>query len=129
MKTLESTKKELKHLVIGVALFVLVTLAFVFFTSGSARSATPPGAKDSKTFEVAIDNFSFGPATLTVYVGSKVTWTNRDDVPHTVTSTDQKFNSRALDTDEKFAFEFKDAGTFEYFCALHPRMTGKVIVK
>ncbi len=83
------------------------------------------------TAEVKIDNFSFGPATLTVPVGTSVTWTNRDDIPHTVVSTDdpKSFKSKVLDTDEKFSFTFSKAGTYPYFCSIHPKMTGKVIVQ
>ena len=81
--------------------------------------------------EVKIDNFSFGPVTLTVPVGVMVTWTNRDDIPHTVVSTDDSktFKSKVLDTDEKFSFTFSKAGTYPYFCSIHPKMTGKVIVQ
>jgi plastocyanin len=83
------------------------------------------------TMEVKIDNFSFGPVTLTVPVGTTVTWINRDDIPHTVVSTDDSktFKSKVLDTDEKFSFTFSKAGTYPYFCSIHPKMTGKVIVQ
>jgi plastocyanin len=85
----------------------------------------------ASTAEVKIDNFSFGPAALTVPVGTTVTWTNRDDIPHTVVSTDdpKAFKSKVLDTDEKFSFTFSQAGTYPYFCSIHPKMTGKVIVQ
>jgi len=79
--------------------------------------------------EVKIDNFSFGPGTLTVPASATVTWTNRDDIPHTVVSTDGVFKSKVLDTDEKFSFTFSKAGTYPYFCSIHPKMTGKVIVQ
>ncbi len=79
--------------------------------------------------EVKIDNFSFGPGTLTVPVGTTVTWTNRDDIPHTVVSTEGVFKSRVMDTDEKFSFTFSKSGTFPYFCSIHPKMTGKVVVQ
>jgi len=82
-----------------------------------------------ETTEVKIDNFSFGPGTLTVPVGTTVTWTNRDDIPHTVVSTEGAFKSKVLDTDEKFAYTFSKAGTYPYFCSIHPKMTGKVIVQ
>ena len=81
------------------------------------------------TTEVKIDNFSFGPATLTVPAGTSVTWTNRDDIPHTVVSTEGVFKSKVLDTDEKFTFTFSKAGNYPYFCSIHPKMTGKVIVQ
>jgi plastocyanin len=79
--------------------------------------------------QVVIENFSFVPATLTVKAGTKVTWVNRDDVPHTATDTDKRFNSKALDTDDHFDFTFSEPGTYNYFCALHPKMTGQIIVK
>ncbi len=82
-----------------------------------------------EAIEVKIDNFSFGPGTLTVPVGTTVTWTNRDDIPHTVVSTDGVFKSKVLDTDEKFSFTFSKAGAYPYFCSIHPKMTGKVVVQ
>ena len=80
------------------------------------------------TMEVKIDNFSFGPTTLTVAAGSTVTWVNRDDIPHTVVSTDGVFKSKVLDTDEKFSYTFTKPGTYAYFCSIHPKMTGQIEV-
>ena len=85
--------------------------------------------QNAKTAEVKIDNFSFGPAELKIAAGTTVTWINRDDIPHTVVSTDKVFKSKVLDTDEKFSFTFDKAGTYPYFCSIHPKMTGKVIVQ
>jgi plastocyanin len=82
----------------------------------------------SSTADVKIDNFSFGPQALTVAVGTTVTWTNRDDIPHTVVSTDGVFKSKVRDTDEKFSYTFSKAGTYPYFCTIHPKMTGQVVV-
>ena len=79
--------------------------------------------------KVSIDNFSYSPAEVTVAAGSTVVWTNRDDVTHTVTASDKQFNSPALDTDETFSRRFDRAGTYEYFCAVHPHMTGRIVVK
>jgi plastocyanin len=79
--------------------------------------------------EVKIDNFSFSPATLTVTVGTTVTWTNHDDIPHTVVSDDKVFKSKVLDTDEKFSYTFDKPGVYPYFCSIHPKMTGKVVVQ
>ena len=95
------------------------------FQTGVSTSAqqTPAAA------EVKIDNFSFGPATLTVAVGTTVTWINHDDIPHTVVSNDKLFKSKVLDTDEKFSFTFTKAGEYPYFCGIHPKMTGKVVVQ
>jgi plastocyanin len=77
---------------------------------------------------VGIDNFIFNPATLTVPVGTRVEWANEDDIPHTVVEATGTFKSPALDTQDKFSFTFSQAGTFNYFCSLHPQMTGKVVV-
>ena len=79
---------------------------------------------------VKIDNFAFDSQTVTVTPGSTVTWVNEDDAPHTVVADDGKsFRSRTLDTGDKFTFTFTSAGTFGYFCSVHPHMTGKVVVK
>jgi plastocyanin len=87
--------------------------------------------KDQKNdmHEVSIDNFSFTPMEMTIPAGTQVTWINKDDVPHTVVSVDHQFKSKALDTDEKFSFTFSNPGTYEYFCSVHPKMTGKIVVK
>ncbi len=85
--------------------------------------------KPASTAEVKIDNFSFGPAAISVTVGTTVTWTNRDDIPHTVVSTEKVFKSKVLDTDEKFSYTFTKPGEYPYFCSIHPKMTGKVIVQ
>jgi len=79
--------------------------------------------------EVTIDNFTFSPQTLTIKAGTKVTWTNRDDIPHTVASTTKAFKSPALDTDDSYSFTFTTAGSYEYFCSLHPHMTGTIVVQ
>jgi plastocyanin len=78
---------------------------------------------------VTIDNFTFTPPELTVPVGTTVKWVNHDDIPHLVVNKDKAFRSTALDTDDSFSYTFASAGTFDYFCALHPQMVGKVIVK
>src|SRR5499427_3405830 len=78
--------------------------------------------------QVVVDNFSFTPATTAVPVGTTVTWTNRDDVPHNVVSTERKFASPVLDTDEQFSHTFDAKGTHKYYCSIHPKMTGEVIV-
>src|ERR1017187_3435475 len=95
----------------------------------SADKGKMAGAEKPGTNEVFIDNFSFSPASITVPVGTKITWTNKDDVPHNVVSTAKAFASPVLDTDEKFSFTFDKAGTFDYYCSIHPRMTAKVIVQ
>jgi plastocyanin len=85
--------------------------------------------QQSEVHEVSIDNFSFTPMEMTIPAGTQVTWINKDDVPHTVVSVDHQFKSKALDTDEKFSFTFSNPGTYEYFCSVHPKMTGKIVVK
>jgi len=111
----------------AVVAFVLATGLVIAGWCGKGETAQA----QEKTREVKIDNFSFSPATLTVTVGTTVTWTNRDDIPHTVVSTDEPrlFKSKVLDTDEKFSFTFSKPGTFPYFCSVHPKMTGKVVVQ
>ena len=79
--------------------------------------------------EVTLGNFTMSPKTLTVPVGTSVRWTNADDIPHTVVSEDQTFKSKVMDTDEHFTFTFSKAGTYKYFCSIHPHMTGTVIVR
>ena len=98
---------------------------------GSATLSAAASAKEeaASMMEVKIDNFSFGPTSLVVSVGTTVTWTNRDDMPHTVVSNDKVFKSKLLDTDEKFSFTFTKTGTYPYFCSLHPKMTGQVVVQ
>jgi plastocyanin len=105
-----------------------VVIAIVLLLAGSPSVAAndQPSAANA---EVKIDNFSFGPQTVTVPVGATVTWTNRDDIPHTVVSTDGLFNSKVRDTDEKFSYMFAKAGTYPYYCSVHPKMTGKVVVQ
>jgi 3',5'-cyclic-AMP phosphodiesterase len=78
--------------------------------------------------QVVVDNFSFAPAMTAVAAGATVTWTNRDDVPHNIVSTNQKFKSPVLDTDEQFSHTFDAPGTYKYFCSIHPKMTGQVVV-
>jgi plastocyanin len=79
--------------------------------------------------EVIIDNFTFEPKDLTVAVGTTVKWVNHDDIPHTVVEKNKAFRSKALDTDDSFTYTFATAGTFDYFCSLHPHMVGQIIVK
>jgi plastocyanin len=79
--------------------------------------------------QVEIDQFTFAPQQVTVKAGTTVTWTNDDDVPHTVASSIKLFKSKALDTKDRFSFTFTTPGTYEYFCSLHPHMTGVVVVE
>ena len=101
------------------ALAIAATLALV------RRCRASASAED---MAVTIDNFTFSPAELTVKVGTTVTWTNHDDIPHTVVSAG-KFRSKALDTDDSYSFTFTAAGEYKYFCSLHPHMTGTIKVE
>jgi amicyanin len=98
--------------------------AMVAFATVAAEDATKKDAN-----EITIDNFTFTPPELTVAVGTTVKWVNHDDIPHNVINKDKAFRSKALDTDDSYTFTFASAGTFDYFCGLHPHMVGKVIVK
>lgn len=99
------------------ALFIAVTLATV--PALSVRAAD---------MEVNIDNFAFTPRDLTVKAGTAIVFRNRDDIPHSVVGTMGEFHSKALDTDDSFSFTFAKPGTYEYFCGLHPRMKGTIVV-
>ena len=92
-----------------------------------------PAGKDlptpSTVNQIMVENFSFQPGTLTVKIGTTVTWVNHDDEPHTVNENNKTFKSGTLDTDAKFSYKFTSPGTYSYFCSLHPRMTGQIIVK
>jgi plastocyanin len=105
----------------------LALLTSVRGTEPETKGSAVP--KKAKT-EVVIDNFSFSPATFTVPAGATVTWTNHDNVPHVVTSADNQFKkSPVLKAGQRFSNTFASAGTYSYFCSIHPRMKGKIIVK
>ena len=108
---------------------VLTVLAAVVTIASTQPSLAAKASDQSAPAQVKIDNFSFGPASVTVAVGTTVTWTNNDDVPHTVVSDDMVFRSKALDTDDKFSYTFTKPGTYSYFCSVHPKMVAKVVVQ
>lgn len=101
----------------------ITTVLLVYPTRAKSEDA-----KASPT-EVRVDNFTFGPDTLTVPVNSSVTWVNKDDVPHVIASNDGVFKSKALDTDDKYSYTFTKAGTYPYYCSIHPKMVGKIVVQ
>jgi plastocyanin len=88
-----------------------------------------PGQAQNAPVAVSIDNFTFNPQKLTVKAGTTVTWTNKDDEPHTVVSDRALWKSPPLDTDDHFSFTFDKPGTYKYFCSIHPRMEGEIVVK
>ena len=114
--------------ILGIGLFFVAGFNYACGSLHPTKAAPSPQAEEM-TATVKIDNFSFSPNTLQIKAGTKVTWTNADDIPHTVVSDDKVFKSKALDTDEKFSFSFDKPGTYPYFCSLHPKMTAKVIVQ
>ena len=95
-----------------------------------APAQSMPAVASAPAAKVEIDNFDFAPMMLKVTVGTTVTWANHDDVPHTVMSADDPvaFRSPALDTDDTFSFTFTKPGTYKYFCSVHPKMVGTVVV-
>lgn len=97
--------------------------------SGESMSSDATPKTTSKAYNVEIKDFAFSPATLTVPVGAKITWVNKDEEPHTVVSTSDAFKSKALDTDEQFSFTFAKPGTYKYFCSVHPKMVATVVVE
>ncbi len=111
--------------------FPVLAAAFALANPPAQRAAvaSPPRTLQATAAPaVHISNFTFGPALLKVRIGQTVTWTNDDDIPHTVVAVDHSFKSKVLDTGEHFSFTFTKAGLFPYFCSLHPHMTGKVMV-
>ncbi|MES2023850.1 MAG: cupredoxin family copper-binding protein [Patescibacteria group bacterium] len=132
------TKKIIIVLVIVVIGFVIYDLAF----KNNANKALAPAPEsnvpvnnvsnnvpESKTASVSMKNFAFNPATLSVKAGIKVTWTNNDSVPHTVTSdSDNLLNSPTLAPGESFSFTFANSGTYSYHCKIHPMMKGVGVV-
>lgn len=104
---------------------LLATGAVMMTTAAAMTRAAPPPAAAA----VQIDNFTFKAPVVTVKPGTTVTWTNGDDIPHTVVSKDGAFKSKVLDTGDRFSFTFAKPGQFGYYCSLHPHMTGTVIVK
>ncbi len=111
------------HCIAASLLFTTVTLTELRGVFAASPETNP------KVIEINIDNFSFTPPAVTVRAGTQITWTNRDDIPHTVVSSDNAFKSKALDTDDKFSFTPTKPGTYSYFCSLHPKMTAKVVVQ
>ena len=118
------TKKNVR--IAGVVMSTMI--AMLLLVAGSSR-VTASDQPSAANVAVKIDNFVFGPQAITVPVGTTVTWTNSDDIPHTSVSTDGVFKSKVMDTDEKFSYTFTKAGTYSYYCSVHPKMTGQVVVK
>ena len=118
------TKKNIW--IAGAVMPVMIAMMLLLAGSPSVKANDQPSAANAT---VKIDNFAFGPQAITVPVGTTVTWTNSDDTPHTAVSTDGVFKSKVMDTDEKFSYTFTKPGTYSYYCSVHPKMTGEVVVQ
>ena len=110
---------------LGIAGLAIILLMVAGRAKGSGFAAT----EEKPAVEIKIDNFVFSPNTLTVAAGSTVRWTNRDDIPHNVVTDDKTIKSKVMDTDESFSYTFTKPGTYNYFCSIHPKMTGKIVVQ
>jgi plastocyanin len=126
-KLLEKETKMNERSVCIAGLAALFMAFLLLFVEAPKLTAKDQASQTGAT--VKIDNFVFGPQTVTVPVGTTVTWTNSDDIPHTAVSTEGAFKSKVMDTDEKFSYTFTKAGTYTYYCSIHPKMTGTVVVK
>jgi plastocyanin len=133
IKTIQSIHFSYSALVLVAIVAGMTTRgASLSSAAGSARGviqAASSEASTGSTSEVKIDNFAYTPGVVTVKAGTQVTWINHDDIPHTVDSTDGKFKSQAMDTDDKFQFRFTEPGEYPFYCRMHPKMTGKIIVQ
>jgi plastocyanin len=122
MTTIDTTKK-LTMLLCGIG-FLNLSL---FAIAGEMKEVSNTGGNQNT---IEIKDFAFNPQTLTVKPGEKITWINRDEEPHTVVSVEKQFKkSSALDTDQEFTITAGTPGTYTYFCSVHPKMTGTIIVK
>lgn len=116
-------KRSLFLACVGAAL--LLGLSLLAISPARAKA----GNNEPASNQISIDNFTFGPDTLTVARNSTVIWVNKDDIPHVIASADGVFRSRALDTDQSYSFNFTKPGTYSYYCSIHPKMVGKIVVK
>ena len=111
-------------------IFTVASLLIFPLTIGARMAVRTAWADENSQarIEVKVDNFTFNPEAITVPVNSMVSWVNKDDIPHVVAGTDGSFKSKALDTDQKYSYTFTKAGTYPYYCPIHPKMVGKIIV-
>jgi plastocyanin len=116
-------KKRMLFSGLMFALPLAIALVVIHPTQAKAADNKAQGT------EVKVDNFTFSPDTFTVSVNSTVTWVNKDDIPHVIASNDGLFKSKALDTDQKYSYTFTKAGTYPYYCSIHPKMVGKIVVQ
>ena len=114
---------------VGAAGLAAVIVVIARLLADSANASATAHQLARSTVNVTIDHFSFRPATLSVAVGTTITWINRDGLPHMAVSTDKVFRSKVLDSNEQFSYTFTRPGTFPYFCSIHAKMTGKIVVR
>jgi plastocyanin len=107
----------------------LAVLALLFCVAFAMPAIFATAAQPAPIVDVKIEKFAFGPKEITIAPGTKIVWTNHDETPHTVTSSDKSFASKGLDTDDKFEHSFASEGDFSYICTVHPFMTGVVHVR
>jgi plastocyanin len=110
---------------LGIAGLVIILL----MVAGRAKGGGIVAMEEKPPVEIKIDNFVFSPNAVTVPAGTTIHWTNHDDIPHNVVSDDKSIRSKVMDTDESFSYTFTKPGTYTYFCSIHPKMTGKVVVQ
>jgi plastocyanin len=109
--------------------FGLATTATIVWPEGCVYAEEASVYPAAKAITVKIDNFTFAPSSITIAPGTTVTWVNEDDIPHTIAESNRAFKSKVLDTDDSFSYTFSTPGEVDYFCSLHPHMTGKIIIK
>jgi len=108
----------------------MLRLMSLFAALGLVTVLAVAAKSGGQAAQITIDNFAFSPATLEAPIGATVVWVNNDDIPHKVVADDHTtFSSKALDTGDRYAFTFTRAGVYSYFCSIHPKMVGKVVVK
>jgi len=112
---------------LAVLLFGLIFLNLLLLGRAGEISPASAGAKENR---IEIKDFAFSPQAITVRSGEKITWINRDEEPHTIVSVEKQFKkSSALDTDQEFTVIAGAAGTYTYYCSVHPKMTGTIVVE
>ncbi|MCX6788941.1 MAG: cupredoxin family copper-binding protein [Candidatus Jorgensenbacteria bacterium] len=123
-------------IIVGIGIYLIIPKnlpsAGPTVQDSAIKGAQLPQTETASTSGITVDikNFSFNPGALTIKVGTKVTWTNNDSAPHTVTSsnTDGPLNSGTLTTGKSFSFTFSEIGSFDYYCTIHPMMKGSIKV-
>jgi len=129
MKQVFHPKRDMTVLIaIATVILLASTSSQAQHQSGYTKIMQTATGTDA-TPQVSIDNYAFSPASLTVKVGTTVTWINHDDDAHTVDSTQGKFKSATLNKGDRFEFRFSEPGEYPFYCRFHPKMTGKVIVQ